>query len=142
MFKNIQIKIILVFFLIGIVIISGLGIVFLNSLNNLNMQIENGQVTQVNQMITQINDVSLNTKITLGVSALVFAIVAIIIAIFLSKFVIYPINRLIQSAEKMTEEDSKNNKEHKRFGNRKKRRCRKPRKCIWNNDNRAKRKVK
>ena len=32
MFKNIQFKIILVFFIIGIIIISGLGISFINSL--------------------------------------------------------------------------------------------------------------
>ncbi len=35
MFKNIQFKIILVFFLVGILIISGLGIFFLNASNDL-----------------------------------------------------------------------------------------------------------
>lgn len=47
MFKNIQFKIILIFFLIGILIISGLGVFFLNSLDNLNMQIQNGQVNRL-----------------------------------------------------------------------------------------------
>ena len=47
MFKNIQFKIILIFFLIGILIISGLGVVFLNSLDNLNMQIQSGQVNRI-----------------------------------------------------------------------------------------------
>ena len=36
-----------------------------------------------------------------------FAIVGVLIAIFLSRFVIYPINKLIESAEKITEEDKK-----------------------------------
>ena len=38
MFKNIQFKIILVFFIIGILIISGLGIFFLNATNTLEMR--------------------------------------------------------------------------------------------------------
>lgn len=38
MFKNIQFKIILVFFIIGILIICGLGIFFLNATNTLEMR--------------------------------------------------------------------------------------------------------
>ena len=40
MFKNIQFKIISIFFLIGIIIIVGLGIFFVNSINDLEYQIE------------------------------------------------------------------------------------------------------
>ena len=55
------------------------------------------------------------------ISSTVFIIVAILIAIFLSKFVIYPINKLIKSAEKITEEDKeKNNQNQKKTKGRKK----------------------
>ncbi len=105
MFKNIQFKIILIFFIIGIIIISGLGISFINSLQMLSVKVEEGEVTaaQVEQILELIQQ---RTFVTLTVAGVVFAIIGIIAAIFLSKFVIYPINKLIKSAEKITEEDS------------------------------------
>ena len=118
MFKNIQFKIILIFFLIGIIIISGLGISFLNSVQLLNFQVENGQVSseQVELILSTIQE---RTSITLIIAGVVFAIIGIIAAIALSKYVIYPINKLIKSAEEITEEDKekvkkslKNKKKH------------------------------
>lgn len=104
MFKNIQFKIILIFFIIGIIIISGLGISFINSLQMLSVKVEEGQVTaeQVEQILNVIQN---RTFITLTVAGVVFAVIGIISAVFLSRFVIYPINKLIKSAEKITEED-------------------------------------
>ena len=104
MFKNIQFKIILVFFIIGIIIISGLGISFINSLQMLSVKVEEGQVTaeQVEEILGLIQQ---RTFITLTVAGVVFAVIGIISAVFLSRFVIYPINKLIKSAEKITEED-------------------------------------
>ena len=43
MLKTIQFKIILIFFLIGIILISGIGIAYINSINILNTQIESGE---------------------------------------------------------------------------------------------------
>ncbi len=104
MLKNIQFnKIILALFVIGIIIISGLGIFFLNSLNVLNQQIEAGQVVEM-------QDLQNKTIWVLGISGVVFAMVGIATAIFLSKFIIYPINKLIKSAEKITEEDREGKK--------------------------------
>ena len=104
MFKNIQFKIILIFFIIGILIISGLGISFINSLQMLSVKVEEGQVTaeQVEEILVLIQQ---RTFITLTVAGVVFAVIGIISAVFLSRFVIYPINKLIKSAEKITEED-------------------------------------
>ena len=48
MLKNIQFnKIILMFFVIGIIIISGLGIYFLNAMTTLNEQIQAGQAVDI-----------------------------------------------------------------------------------------------
>lgn len=110
MFKNMHLKIILIYFLIGILIISGLGIFFLNSLNSINIQIQSNQLQDIGQVIEIISNTTVNTKIILLISGIVFAIVGILISIFLSRFVIYPINKLIESAEQITEEDTKTKK--------------------------------
>ena len=107
MFKNIQFKIILVFFLIGVFIIGGLGVLFIQSINDISFQIETARITEVRQVLDVINNLENNVKITLIISAVVFIMIGIIISIYLSKFVIYPINRLIKSAEKITEENGK-----------------------------------
>ena len=107
MFKNIQFKIILVFFIIGILIISGLGIFFLNATNTLEQGIQNGQVQNLEQVAQNMKQIHIDTTTTLVVAGILFAIVGVLIAIFLSRFVIYPINKLIESAEKITEEDKK-----------------------------------
>ena len=48
---------------------------------------------------------------------IVFAIIGCLISAFLSEFVIYPINKLIKSAEKVTEEDGKNKTKNKKKRN-------------------------
>ncbi len=102
MAKNIQFKIVLIFFIIGITIISGLGIFYINFLNTIQAQI--GEVT-VNEIQQVINNTRTNINTVLIISGIVFTIITIFIAMFLSKFVIYPVNKLIQSAEKIKEED-------------------------------------
>ena len=116
MFKNIQFKIILIFFLVGIIMIGGLGTFYIYSLNTINSQIEAGQVAEIGQLTEQINELKINTKAALLICAIVFFVIGILIAAFLSKFVIYPINKLIKSAEKITEEDIKDKKKLKRKG--------------------------
>ena len=111
MFKNIQFKIMLVFFIIGILIIGGFGVFFINSLNSLNTQI---QANQVGQLINEINQLENDTKIILLVTSTVFVIVGILIAVYLSKFIIYPINKLIKSADKINVEERKRGKRAKK----------------------------
>lgn len=114
MFKNIQFKIILIFFLIGITIIGGFGIFFIESLNNMSTQIQTSQMTEAGQVLDFINNLKNNTKLILAISTSVFILVGILISVFLSKFVIYPINKLIKSAEKITDEKPKEKKKNKK----------------------------
>ena len=113
MLKNVQFKIILVFFLVGILIISGLGIFFLNSLNILSTQV--GQTIEYSEISNLINNINENTKTILLIASILFSVIGILVAIFLSRFVIYPINNLIQSAEKIANDD-KNLKQIKKIG--------------------------
>ena len=114
MLKNIQSKIILIFFIIGILVIGGFGWYFINSLNTINNQITSNQVSQIGQVTNQINQLTSETKIMLIVSCVVFLIIGIAISIYLSRFVIYPINKLIKASNKISEEDIKNGKRSKK----------------------------
>ena len=105
MFKSTQFKIILIFFIVGIIIISALGFCFTNSINLINLEtIENDGLENI------VNAIQQNTKMVLIVATVVFTLISFVIAVFLSRFVIYPINKLIKSAEKVTAEDSKGKK--------------------------------
>ena len=114
MIKNIQSKIILIFFIIGIIIIGGFGWYFINSLNTINNQITSNQVSQIGQVTYHINQLTSETKIMLIVSCVVFFIIGITISIYLSKFVIYPINKLIKASNKISEDDRKKGKRLKK----------------------------
>ena len=114
MLKNIQSKIILIFFIIGILVIGGFSWYFINSLNTINNQITSNQVSQIGQVTNQINQLTGETKIMLIVSCMVFFIIGITISIYLSRFVIYPINKLIKASNKISEEDIKKGKRSKK----------------------------
>ncbi len=103
MFKNTQSKIILIIFIIGIIIIGLLGISFLKSIEMINLKLNN--ISDINEISNMLQSIEKNTKWTIGIVSVIFALVAIIIAKYLSKFVIYPLNKLIKSAEKATKEE-------------------------------------
>lgn len=89
MIRNIQNKIVFIFFIIGLIIIAGLGVYFVNVLQNIDFS---------NNIMEQIHQV----RIALVVATVVFAIFCVLTAVFLSKTVIMPINRLLVSAEKIS----------------------------------------
>lgn len=104
MLKNVQFnKIILVLFIVGMIIMSGLGIFFFHALSNINEQIQTRQMISIQELQNQ-------TFWVLGISLVVFAFVSILMAILLSKYVIYPINKLIKSSEKIVEDDKNGKK--------------------------------
>ena len=113
MFKNMQFKIILIFFIIGIVVISGLGITYLNSVNKIQTQIENGDISQIEQIDDELEIMQKNNVTALIIAGVTFTVGGILVASFLSRFVIYPIDKLIKSAEKITEEEKPNSKNSK-----------------------------
>lgn len=114
MFKNIQFKIMFVFLIIGILLIGGFGVYYINSMNAINTQITSHQISEIGQVINQINSLTKDIKIILIISSVVFILVVIIISMYLSKFVIYPINKLIRASNKIIEEDRKKGKRTKK----------------------------
>lgn len=97
MIRKIQLKIIIAFFLIGILALATISIINISTISKL--QIESQDILiQLKQM---------NIK-SLFIATIVLAIGIIIISIILSKFVIYPINKLLKSAEKLSEDNKEN----------------------------------
>ena len=107
MIRSIQFKIIIVFFLIGIIVITGLGVAYINSINSLEANLKGGQIENIEELANYIQQMRDSNITALIVAGVVFAIGGILIAIVLSRFVIYPINKLIKSAEKITEEEKR-----------------------------------
>lgn len=92
MIRNVQLKIILIFGIIGIVLISFIGIFYGMSLK------EVGEVQGYNSIVTtQIYNIKYITIIAEGL----YGIITILVAIFISKVVINPITKLITEAPKI-----------------------------------------
>ena len=98
--KNVNLKIVILFFVLGIVLILGLGASFLVMLN----QIEDAGTAQENiQNIvsTQLSQI----KIIIIISLIIYTVISILIGYFVLKAVVSPMKRLIKSAEKMASND-------------------------------------
>ena len=91
----------------------GFGCFYMYSLNLLNNEIESGSLENLDKITEIISNIRANTFWALIISTVVFLVVGILIFAFLSRFVIYPINKLIESAEKITEEEQKTGKKNK-----------------------------
>lgn len=114
MFKNMQFKIILIFFLVGIILIGTLGTIYISSLNLINEQIQSDIITNSEQVKVGITQLKHNMIVTLIIVTVSFFIIGCLISAFLSKFVIYPINKLIKSAEKITDEEKRKKSKKKK----------------------------
>ena len=100
MIKSIQAKIILIFFILGVAIISSLSLINIINLK----QIEKAAIQQtdfansINNIIT--NDIS-QTIVIMITSIVVFAIVTVLVGYFIYKVMVKPIDVLIQNSEKI-----------------------------------------
>ncbi len=95
MIKSIQTKIILIFFILGIIIIGALSFFNINSLQ----QIEN--VADTEAFSTIIAEKTSQTFIVMALSICFFIIITVLVGYFIHKAVVKPINVLIQNAEKI-----------------------------------------
>mgnify|MGYP004630207893 CR=1 FL=1 len=97
MYKNIKSKIILISVLIGLILIGTLGFLYINSL------------AQIPQLINeQESKVLIQAKKNVSIIISVYVIAAIVISVYLSKFVICPKNKYIRSDERAELKDKLN----------------------------------
>ena len=100
MFKETQTKIILIFFIIGTIIISGLGYFYKNIYEEqINETSETQKIEEYNEKINQIK------KVTIG-SLVGFGAISILSGIFISKSIVSPMRKLVKSAERIANGES------------------------------------
>ena len=97
MYKNIKSKIILISVLIGLILIGALGFIYINSLAQI-PQVIDGQ--DVNILV--------QAKKTVAIIITIYVVSAIVISIYLSKFVICPKNKYIKGDERAELKDKLN----------------------------------
>ena len=105
MFKKAHIKTIMTFFVIGIFIITGLGIINVINLNDIKNQISSIDATiEIEQRINML------IKLTIILDS-VYSVICIIMAIVFSKILNKPIVKLISDAEKIVSNENKVDKQ-------------------------------
>ena len=119
MLRSIQIKIVMIFMILGILIIGSLGFFFIYNLNIIDNTIMIDTMTVQDVKILVENQMNY-TKNVIFVFLAVFTVIIFALGAFIAKVIIKPISRLIKSAEMITkgeEVDQKfigESKKHKR----------------------------
>ena len=99
--KNNKPLIIIIFvFILELVIIGALGVTFLKSINNIDNKIEIQEFKDIKQVQKECEDVKEIVKKELAVSMIACALMTIILVVYLSHMVIYPLKKMIESKEK------------------------------------------
>ena len=97
MLKSVQIKIIIIFMLLGIVCIAGLGVFFIGQMHNISQIVQNENINTTEVIQTHINKMELIVLYGVGL----FLIISVIVGFFVSKVIIRPISSLIKTAERI-----------------------------------------
>ena len=95
MLKSIQIKIILIFIILGILIMVGLGTLFTYKMQEINSKVLNPELQ------TEIGEEIEETQMLIYYAIGIYGLISIILGIFVVKVVIAPITKLVKSAEKI-----------------------------------------
>ena len=119
MLRSIQIKIVMIFMILGILIIASLGLFFVYNLNIIDNTIMIDTMTVQDVKVLVENQMNY-TKNVILIFLAVFTVIIFLLGAFIAKVIIKPISRLIKSAEMITngeEVDQKflgESKKHKR----------------------------
>ena len=116
MIKNIQTKIILIFFVLGILMIGSISLFHIIMLEKMNQSIVTENTVEQAEFQIQIQEQIGQTEIISIIAIGIFAIITLLVGYYISKSVVKPINRLIESAEKVAngEEIEISNQEKKK----------------------------
>lgn len=98
--NNKPLIIIIVVFILELVIIGALGVTFLKSINSIEQKIQGQEIKDIHQIQVECRDVKEVVKKELILSMVACAIMTLIMVIYLSHMVIYPLKKMIESKEK------------------------------------------
>ena len=99
MIKSIQTKIILLFFVIGIILIGTLSFLHIYMLNNMQQQVS----SQIESNEILIREQVVQTEAIAIIAIIIFVIITLLVGYYVSKSVRKPIKSLIESAEKIAD---------------------------------------
>jgi len=100
MLKNIQIKVVLTFFVLGLIFITGLGMFFLNSAADIFGTIQADETIR-EEIYHKIGDVQNNMQMAIYAALGLFAFISILVGIFVSIIVNKPIKNLLDKAKRI-----------------------------------------
>lgn len=98
--SNKPLTIIIFVFILELFVIGTLGVTFLNRIKDFENKIETGEYSEVNQVKEKCNEIKVEAKKELGVAMVSSALITILVVIYLSHMVIYPLKKMIESKEK------------------------------------------
>lgn len=104
--KNTPLKIVLIIFITEMLILIGLGIFFKLNLLNIINSINSREIFSLVDVETKIYGLSNKVNIVIIIASLIFAIITTLISIYMSKVIVYPLNKFLKGRgqEKSTEE--------------------------------------
>lgn len=105
MLKNIQIKIILAFSIIGLIVITAFGLTYIYNLENTKLQIHDNM--ELSELKNLLNSQIYESKIIMIIFIIVFLFFMALMGIIVARVVISPISELIKSAERATKSERK-----------------------------------
>ena len=101
MIKDIQLKVILIFSIIGIILIGGIGTIIIYNLINIDIASVAGTEQEVQEFADIVSNQIYNVRMVALILIIAYGLICILIGIFVSKVILNPINRLIDSAPKI-----------------------------------------
>ena len=104
--KKLQNKILLIFFIIGTIIIIGMGAFFAGIIGE-NQEFIGASEYVTSQDLINITDAQMNqAKILILGTILVFSCIVIVVGIFISEAIVKPLNKMIINAQKLANGES------------------------------------
>ena len=103
--KNVNLKIVTIFFVLGIILILGLGACYIVMLNQIE---ELGSVQENFALIESVRSQLSQTKLIVIISIVIYTVISILIGYFVLKAVVSPMKKLIKSAEKIASGENVN----------------------------------
>lgn len=95
MLKKTKNKIIIIFFIIGILVIAAIGVTFIKMLDNASSIIESDGLNSNEELIQIFASLTQRTEIILAVASATFALIVGITAFIISKFIVRPVDNTV-----------------------------------------------
>lgn len=98
--SNKPLRIVIFVFILEIIVIGTLGVSFNKRINLINNKIERQEIRDVRQVQEECYDIVQMVNIQLAIGMTISALMTILLAIYLSHMIIYPLKKMIESKEK------------------------------------------